>query len=161
LVLKSLDSLSKEKWNLKSLNQCMYISYTISYRGLILSHKVLISKIAVDKENKPLGKIIRIDDLLGKTIKKYKPYVMILVKIRFRKKAVVPIDIEKVIKVGGQNAQFDISKEDFDEEVKTAKLVKAVRETYSGNIGVYKTGVSGTMVFDPGNLKHKQKERKR
>ena len=41
--------------------------------GLILSHKVLISKIAVDKENKTLGKIIRIDDLLGKTVKKYKP----------------------------------------------------------------------------------------
>ncbi|MBK5114738.1 MAG: hypothetical protein KGD59_13015 [Candidatus Heimdallarchaeota archaeon] len=126
-----------------------------------MSHKILISKIAVDKENKTLGKIIRIDKLLGKTIKKYKPYAMILVKIRFKKKVVVPIDIEKVVKVGGQFARFDISKEDFDEKVKTAKLVKAVRETYSGNIGVYKTGASGTMIFDPGNLKHKQKERKR
>ena len=130
--------------------------------GLILSHKVLISKIAVDKENKTLGKIIRIDDLLGKTVKKYKPYAIILVKIRFRKKVVVPLDIEKVVKVGGQYAQFDISKEEFDEKVKTARLVEAERETYKGYQQFKQTrGGSGNVMVDISGLSHKSKERKR
>ncbi len=126
-----------------------------------MDYKRIISKIALDKENKPLGKIIRIDDLLGKTIKKYKPYAIILTKKRFRKKVVIPIDLEKLLKIGGQFAQFDISKEEFSEKVKTAELIKAERETYSGNIGVHPTRHMGAMVFDPGNLKPKEKERKR
>lgn len=161
LVLKSLDSIIKEKWNLKSFYKWVDICYTVNIRGFILDYKRIISKIAVDKENKTLGKIIRIDELLGKTVKKYKPYAMILVKLRFRKKVIVPIDIEKIIKVGGQYASFDITKEEFDEKVKTAKLVKDERETYYGNVGVYPAGNLGSMIFDPGNLKHKQKERKR
>lgn len=126
-----------------------------------MDYSRLISKIATDKNSTKLGKIVKIEKLLGKTIKKYKPYAMVLVRRRFKKDAVVPIDVEKIIKVGGQYVLFEILKEEFDAKVKTAVLVQTERETYTGNIGVYKTGVSGTMVFDPGNLKPKQKERKR
>ena len=128
----------------------------------IMDYSRTVSKIAVDKNSITLGKIIRVEKLLGKTIKKYKPYAMIIVKKRFKKKGVVvPIDVEKIVKVGGQYVWFNILKEEFDEQVKTAKVIQTQRETYTGNIGVYKTGVSGTMIFDPGNLKPKQKERKR
>ena len=126
-----------------------------------MDYKRIISKIAIDKENKTLGKIIRIDDLLGTTIKKYKPHAIILAKKRLRKMVVVPIDLEKLLKIGGQFAQFDISKEEFSEKVKTAELIKAERETYSGNFGVHPTRHMGAMVFDPGNLQPKKKERKR
>lgn len=128
----------------------------------IMPYSRIVSKIAVDKDSITLGKIIRIDELLGKTIKKYKPYAMILVKKRFKKKGVVvPIDVEKITKVGGQYTWFDISKEEFDERVKTAKSIQTQRETYSGNFGVHPTRLMGAIVFDPGNLKPKQKERKR
>ena len=74
-----------------------------------MAYSRIVSKIAVDKDSIKLGKIIRIDELLGKTIKKYKPYAMIFVKKRFRKKGVVvPIDVERIIKVGGQYVIFDI-----------------------------------------------------
>jgi len=128
----------------------------------IMDYSRTVSKIAVDKDSIKLGKIIRIEKLLGKTIKKYKPYAIILVKKRFKKKGVVvPIDVEKIVKVGGQYVWLDILKEEFDEQVKTAKTIQTQRETYTGNVGVHPTRLMGSMVFDPGNLKPKQKERKK
>ncbi len=128
----------------------------------IMDYSRIVSKIAVDKDSITLGKIIRIDELLGKTIKKYKPYAMILVKKRFsRKGVVVPIDVEKIVKVGGQYTRFDISKEEFDEQVKTAKTIQFVRETYTGDTGVHRVkGVMG-WAFDPTRLSRKGKESKK
>ncbi|MCK5045443.1 MAG: hypothetical protein KAJ76_08005 [Candidatus Heimdallarchaeota archaeon] len=127
----------------------------------IMDYSRIVSKIAVDKDSITLGKIIRIDELLGKTIKKYKPYAMILVKKRFKKGVVVPIDVEKIVKVGGQYTRFDISKEEFDEQVKTAKTIQTVRETYTGDTGVHRVkGVMG-WAFDPTRLSRKGKERKK
>jgi len=92
-----------------------------------------ISKIALDKNGIRLGKIIRIDDLMGKTIKKYKPYAMISVKKRFsRKGLVIPIDLEKVIEELNEQVLFDISKEEFDAELKRLKIIRREREAYPG-----------------------------
>lgn len=67
-----------------------------------MDYKRLISKIAADKDSKALGKIIRIDKLLGKTAKVYKPHIMILVERRFKKAIIVPINAEKFVKFEGQ-----------------------------------------------------------
>ncbi|NPE10062.1 MAG: hypothetical protein GNW80_17410, partial [Asgard group archaeon] len=62
-----------------------------------MSYSNFISKTALDKSGVKLGKIIRIDDLTGKTIKKYKPYAIVQVKPFLRKEIHVPIDLEKVL----------------------------------------------------------------
>ena len=120
----------------------------------------LISKIAADKDSKKLGKIIRIERLLGKTIKKYKPYAMILVIKRFRKKLIVPIEVEKIVKVEGTYVWFDISLEEFEKEVKRLREIQVEQEIYPEDTGLYQIkGLSRTI--DPYNLGHKRKERKR
>ncbi len=120
----------------------------------------LISKIAADKESKKLGKIIRIERLLGKTIKKYKPYAMILVIKRFKKKLIVPIEVEKIIKVEGTYVWFDISNEEFEKEEKRLRKIKTEQEIYQEDTGMYQ--IKGTRrAMDPYNLGHKRKERKR
>ena len=127
----------------------------------IMDYSRIVSKIAVDKDNITLGKIIRIDEMLGKTIKKYKPYAMILVKKRFKKGVVVPIDVEKIVKVGGQYTRFDISKEEFDEQVKTAKTIQTVRETYTGDTGFHRVKGNLGFAYEPYRLSRKGKERKK
>jgi hypothetical protein len=127
----------------------------------IMDYSRIVSKIAVDKDNITLGKIIRIDELLGKTIKKYKPYAMIIVKKRFRRKdVIVPIDVEKIVKVGGQYVWFDILKEEFDEQVKTAKAIQTVRGIYTGTLGSSST-TRHMYYADVTGLTPKRKERKR
>ncbi len=128
----------------------------------IMDYSRIVSKIAVDKDSITLGKIIRIDELLGKTIKKYKPYAMIIVKKRFKKKGlVVPIDVERIVKVGGQYVWFDILKEEFDEQVKTAKTIQTVRETYTGDTGFHRVKGSLGFAYEPYRLSRKGKERKK
>ncbi len=125
-----------------------------------ISLKQLISKIAADKDSKKLGKIIRIEKLLGKTIKKYKSYAMILVIKRFKKKLIVPIEVEKIFKVEGTYAWFDISTEEFEKEVKRLREIKIEQEIYPEDTGMYQ--IKGTRsAMDPYNLGHKRKERKR
>ena len=137
------------------------ISHHIIMR--IMDYSRIVSKIAVDKDSITLGKIIRIDELLGKTIKKYKPYAMILVKKRFKKGVVVPIDVEKIVKVGGQYTRFDISKEEFDEQVKTAKTIQTQREIYTGDTGLHQLSKKGFLVwaYESSRLSRKGKKRKK
>lgn len=123
-----------------------------------MDYKRIVSKIAVDKENIKLGKIIRIDQLPGKTIKKDIPYAMILVKKRFQKKFVVPIEAKKVIKIEGTFAQFDLLKKDFDEIAERIKRLKEEREKYHGHLAVTKTRVGYS---DQSGLSAKARERKR
>ncbi|MGC9778365.1 MAG: hypothetical protein HZR80_03905 [Candidatus Heimdallarchaeota archaeon] len=125
-----------------------------------MNYKRLIAKIAADKENNKLGKIIRIDKLPGKTIKRYKPYAMILVNKRFRKSIIVPIEADKVIKIEGTYAWFDILKEDFDAELKRIKETKIEREIYHGQLST-EPSKGAVRSFDPYNLGHTRKERKR
>ncbi|HUU77298.1 MAG TPA: hypothetical protein VMX55_03065 [candidate division Zixibacteria bacterium] len=121
----------------------------------------LLGKIAADKESHKLGKIIRIERLLGKTIKKYKPYAMILVNRRFRKDLIVPIELEKVTKVEGIYAWFNITKDEFNTEVERISDTKIEREIYHGDTGVYSYGGRGHRYDDYLNLSHTRKERKR
>ncbi|MBK5112603.1 MAG: hypothetical protein JJE41_03165 [Candidatus Heimdallarchaeota archaeon] len=119
----------------------------------------MISRIAADKDSKMLGKIVRVESLIGKTIKKYKSFVLIRVRKSFRRDVLVPIEAEKLIKVEGTYAWFNITKEEFDEEVKRLKDIKTERDIYHGDVGVTRTR-SGPVV-DYLNLGHSRKERKR
>ena len=119
----------------------------------------MLSRIAADKDSNRLGKIVRIENLIGKTIKKYKPYAMILVRKYFKKDVLVPIDTKKLIKVEGTYAWFNITKEEFDEEVKRLREIKTERDIYPGDVVVTRTH-SGPVV-DYLNLGHSNKERKR
>ncbi|MBY8994570.1 MAG: hypothetical protein KGD59_08470 [Candidatus Heimdallarchaeota archaeon] len=124
-----------------------------------MDYSRLISRIAADKDSKMLGKIVRVESLIGKTIKKYKSFVLIRVRKSFRRDVLVPIEAEKLIKVEGTYAWFNITKEEFDEEVKRLKDIKTERDIYHGDVGVTRTR-SGPVV-DYLNLGHSRKERKR
>ncbi|MHA1211436.1 MAG: hypothetical protein ACTSSH_03150 [Candidatus Heimdallarchaeota archaeon] len=123
-------------------------------------YRRLVSKIAADKDSRLLGKIVRIEQLIGKTIKKYKPYALILVRKTFKKDVIVPIEAEKITKVERNYVWFDISKEEFDAEVKRLRKIKTEQDIYPGDTGVYLNPATGFRV-DPYNLGHKRKERKR
>lgn len=124
-----------------------------------MDYSRLISRIAADKDSNKLGKIVRIESLIGKTIKKYKPFAIILVRKSFKKDVLVPVDAEKLIKVEGTYAWFNITKEDFDEEVKRLREIKTERDIYPGSVGVDRTSTGP--VVDYLNLGHTRKERKR
>ncbi|NHJ33486.1 MAG: hypothetical protein FK732_11555 [Asgard group archaeon] len=124
-----------------------------------MSYSRLVSKIAADKNSNRLGKIVRIESLIGKTIKKYEPFVLIRVRKSFRKDILVPIEAEKLLKVEGTYAWFNIAKEEFDEEVKRIRKIKTERDIYPGDVGVTRTRTGP--VVDYLNLGHSRKERKR
>jgi len=124
-----------------------------------MDYSRLISRIAADKDSNRLGKIVRIESLIGKTIKKYKPYAMILVRKYFKKDVLVPIDVDKLIKVEGTYAWFNITKVEFDKEVKRLREIKTERDIYPGDVAVTRTRRGP--VVDYLNLGHSRKERKR
>ena len=126
-----------------------------------MDYKILISKIAADKDSVKLGKIIRIDILPGKTIKKDIPYVMIAHPKRSMKNVVIPVEAERVIKVEGMYAWFDITKEEFDKEAKRIKNIKVEREIYTGTLAGRDSSNRFWVGIDPSGLSHKRKERKR
>lgn len=96
-----------------------------------MDYEFLVGKIAANKESKKLGKIIGIENLLGKTVKKKKPHAMILFQKFLQKDLVVPIDMEKLLKYEVGYAWFDVTKTEFDKEVKRIKRIKNERETYN------------------------------
>jgi len=95
-----------------------------------MDFKHLAGSIAADKNSKKLGKIIRIDNLPGKTTKKLKPYAIIIVHRIFSKDVVIPLDLELLMKVEREYVWFDILKKDFDEIAKQQQSVEKVREVY-------------------------------
>lgn len=101
-----------------------------------MNYSHFISKIALDKSGVKLGKIIRIEDLTGKTIKKYKPYAIVQVKRFLQREIHVPIDLEKVIEEQEDQVLFDISKEDFNAEIQRMKILRNERETYEEFVSV-------------------------
>ncbi|NHJ04895.1 MAG: hypothetical protein EAX90_08735 [Candidatus Heimdallarchaeota archaeon] len=96
-----------------------------------MNYEFLIGKIAADKESKKLGKIIGIENLLGKTVKKKKPHAMIIVLKFLQKDLVVPIEMEKLLKYEVGYAWFNIKKSEFDDEVKRIRRIKTEREIYN------------------------------
>ncbi|HUU86644.1 MAG TPA: hypothetical protein VMX17_02730 [Candidatus Glassbacteria bacterium] len=127
-----------------------------------MSYKYLVSKIAADKEGNKLGKIIGLDRMPGKTIKKMIPYLLIRFEKRFRKDIIVPIEAEKVLEAKGSYVWFNITKEQFDQEVDRIRKTKLDRETYKGYQQFKQTrGGAGNVALDISGLSHKSKERKR
>ena len=97
-----------------------------------MTNEQLIAKIAKDKKNRKLGKIVKIEQTIGKTVKINKPHAMVLVRKFMQKDILVPVDIEKVIEVKEDEIIFDLLKEEFDEEVTKIKLLREQQELYDG-----------------------------
>ncbi len=90
-------------------------------------------KIACDKNGVKLGKIIRVEQLPGKTVKKEVPYAIIHVIKALRRDVKIPIALSKKLKAKGEHIWFDIDKKDFDDEVRKQRAIqrhmKATRKT--------------------------------
>lgn len=123
--------------------------------------RTFIGKIASDKNNRKLGKIIRVELMLGKTIKKNIPYALILVSRAFKKDIIVPIEAHKALKSDTQYVWIDITKEEFEEEAKRAFLIEKVREKYTGQILQQKMNNRFMTGIDYTGLNKAPKERKK
>ena len=84
----------------------------------------LIGLIAADKNSERLGEIVRIERLPHKLTKKETPHVLIIFKKFMKKDAIVPILAEKLKKVEGEYAWFDITKKEIEEEAKFFRRLK-------------------------------------
>lgn len=127
-----------------------------------MSYNHLISKIVADKEGKKLGKVVRIENLPGKTIKKLIPHLMILYSKRFKQDIIVPVPASNILEVKGSYFLLSLSQEDFLLEVKCLRDQKSVREKYTGKLDgdpSYRAG-SSRYAVDYTNLGTKIKERK-
>ena len=115
-----------------------------------------ISKNAMGKNGEKLGKIIRIEDLIGKTIKKYKPFAIVQVNRFLRRKIFVPIDLEKVIKEQESQVLFDISKEDFEVEINRIEVLRKERETFDDHVPTSWVTAGGGSDYRPKPRKKKK-----
>jgi hypothetical protein len=91
-------------------------------------YKKLVGLVAADKENKKLGKIIKIEILENSKTKIKKPHALILVKSFFRKDVVIVMDLNKLLKADSYYAWFDILKKDFNQEVKETRALMLLYE---------------------------------
>ena len=120
----------------------------------LLDYTNYLSKTALDKNSEKLGKIIRIDELLGETIKISKPHAIVKVTRFLRREIHVPIDLEKVIEEQDGQVLFDLSKKDFNEMTKREEILRNERETYNEYLNV------GNPVSSRGNPDMRPKARK-
>lgn len=111
----------------ESLNNKQY-SYKLQMKKIKASS--LISKIALDKNKQKLGKIVRIEKIPGKTVKAPKPCVIIRVQKIFQKDIFVPLELTFIFKIEDGNVWFDILKEQFEEKMKRAKIIRDFKGTY-------------------------------
>ncbi len=89
----------------------------------------LLFKIACDMKGVKLGRIIRIENLSGKTIKKDIPYVIIHVIKPLRRDVKIPIELKRKLKTEGECIWFNINKNDFDDEVKKQRAIQRHMKT--------------------------------
>ena len=94
-----------------------------------MSNVKLISRIAADKSSKRLGRIIRIDDLPVEGSKDLAPHLIILVSKFLKKDRIVPIEVSKVTKTEDNYVWLDITSEEFEEILKSAKDYKDYSES--------------------------------
>ena len=92
-----------------------------------MKYSYLVGRIAADKEGKKLTRIFKIERLPHKVTKKLEPHLLLLVDRMFKRKVIIPIEPSKVIKVEGQFVWLDITKEEFELEVKKAQAIKKHR----------------------------------
>lgn len=95
-----------------------------------MSFDHILGKKAVTKDSVYIGKVVRIEQMLGKTIKKNKPFAIIRVSRLFKKKIMVPIDLEKFLELKDSYARFDVTHLEFDKEMKRIQRTVLVRESY-------------------------------
>lgn len=95
-----------------------------------MDFKHILGKKAITKDSVYIGKVARIDEMLGKTIKIHKPFAIIKVTRLFKKKLMVPIDLEKFLELKDNYAHFDISHLEFDKEMKRIEKKILIRESY-------------------------------
>ncbi|MHA1739623.1 MAG: hypothetical protein ACTSWD_13620 [Candidatus Heimdallarchaeota archaeon] len=93
-----------------------------------MSKAQLISRIAADKSNKRIGRIIRIDDLPAEGSKDLTPHLIILVSKFLKKDRIVPIVVSKVIKTEDNYVWLDITTEEFEELLESAKENKNYKD---------------------------------
>ena len=89
----------------------------------LLEYKKLEGKIASDKENKKLGRIIKIEEVREKSNQTPKLFAFILVKNLLKKDVIILVEYEKIIKSNAEYVWFDIIKDDFDQEVRETRLL--------------------------------------
>jgi hypothetical protein len=88
-----------------------------------------IGKSAADKNNKKLGKIVKIEKIQDKKTKIWKPYVLIHVKNFLRKDVIILVETSKVLKSDNYYVWFDLNKKEFDQEVlETRALMHLYKE---------------------------------
>ncbi|MHA1125589.1 MAG: hypothetical protein ACTSO7_07065 [Candidatus Heimdallarchaeota archaeon] len=97
-----------------------------------MSDEGLIQKTAVDKNNKKLGTIVKLEQKLGKTTKINVPHAIIRVRKFLKNDLLIPIEKSKIIKIVDKSVIFDLHKEDFDKEVKKQRLLREQQELYDG-----------------------------
>ena len=83
----------------------------------------LPGKIAADKNNRKLGKVIKLENIEDKKTKIAKPHLLVHVKQFLRRDVVIVVNAEKVLKSDYQYVWFDILKEDFDQEVRETRAL--------------------------------------
>jgi hypothetical protein len=83
----------------------------------------LVGLVAADKESKKLGKIIKIEEIEESKTKIKKPHALILVKNFLRRNVVIVMELSKLLKSDCYYAWFEISKKDFDQEVKETRAL--------------------------------------
>lgn len=93
-----------------------------------MENKKLIGLVAADKENKKLGKIIKIEDIKDEKTKIPKSYALILVKNFLRSDVVVLMEISKLLKLDSYYAWFDILKKDFMQEANETRALMHLYE---------------------------------
>ena len=91
--------------------------------GINLEEQNLVGKIAADKENMKLGRIIKIENIEDKKTKIPKPNALVLVSKIFRKDIVILIETSKILKTETEYVWFDILKKDFDQEVRETRAL--------------------------------------
>lgn len=91
--------------------------------GIEMEVNKIIGLIAADKEDKKLGKIIKIEDIEDKKTKIPKTYALILVKNFLRKDVVILMEIEKLLKTDSYYVWFDVFKKDFVQEVNETRAL--------------------------------------
>jgi hypothetical protein len=95
----------------------------------LVDQSKLIHKIAVSSDNRELGRIFRFEDLVGKTIKKLIPHVIIHVVRAFNDDINIAIEAGFFLKDEDNYAWFNITKKEFDQIVKIQRRIRNDRES--------------------------------
>ena len=106
-----------------------------------MSNKSLVNKIACDKREKKLGKIVDVQGSEERALIQDKPHIIVLVKTVFWKKNIkIAIEAKKILRIDGKNVLLNTTKSEFTKIVKSflanrRRLVKAAKlaETSQGN----------------------------